>query len=192
MYITEGACASLSVVCFWQVKGDAAPDQLIAFAGCRCEARAIKYRDLLSAASNQTGAFQLAGSIGDAWPLDTQHFGEQVLTDPQYVLVTTVAHHEQPARQPLLEVVRAVARHRHQDLLEKGLGVSVHETMERRLRLHGSGERRPRHSRRISRDLHEQPDGGNGGPEDGLHRSATLPADRRRLNDAAVRINRNH
>jgi hypothetical protein len=49
-------------------------------------------RDLLSAAFNQTRTFQLAGSIRDAWPLDPQHFGEQVLSDRQCVLVTAVTH----------------------------------------------------------------------------------------------------
>jgi hypothetical protein len=63
----------------------------------------------------------------DGWPLDTQHFGEQVLSDLQSVIVSAVTHHEQPTRQPLLETVRPVARYRHQDLLGKGLGVSVHQ-----------------------------------------------------------------
>jgi len=67
---------------------------------------ADQYRDLPSAARNQTGTFQLTGSIRDGWPLDTQHFGD------------AVTHHEQPTRQPLLEAVRTVARYRHQDLLE--------------------------------------------------------------------------
>jgi hypothetical protein len=53
---------------------------------------------LLSAARNQTGTFQLPGSIRDGWPLDTQHFGEQVLSDLQCVIVTAVTHHEQPTR----------------------------------------------------------------------------------------------
>jgi hypothetical protein len=69
------------------------PYQLIAFAGRRCEARPIEKRDLPSAARNQTGTFQLADSIGDAWPLDPQHFGQQGLTDPQHVVVTAIAHH---------------------------------------------------------------------------------------------------
>jgi hypothetical protein len=66
---------------------------------------------LPSAARNQTRAFQFLGSIGDAWPLDTQHFGEQALSDLQRVIVAAIAHHEQPTRQPFLEAVRAVARH---------------------------------------------------------------------------------
>jgi hypothetical protein len=48
------------------------------------------------AARNQTGAFQLPCSIRDGWPLDTQHFGEQALSDLQYVIITAVTHHEQP------------------------------------------------------------------------------------------------
>jgi hypothetical protein len=85
-------------VCFGQVKSDARPDQLITFTRCLHEALPIKYRELLSAARNQTGTFQLPGSIRDGWPLDTQHFGEQVLSDLQCVIVTAVTHHEQPTR----------------------------------------------------------------------------------------------
>src|ERR1700746_2158925 len=82
---------------------------------CLHEPQPVKDRDLPLASRNQTGTFQLPGSIGDGWPLDTQHFGEQILSDLQYVIVTAVTHHEQPPRQPLLEAVCTVARYRHQD-----------------------------------------------------------------------------
>jgi len=80
------------------MKRKARPDQLVTFTRGFREALPIKYRDLPSTAGNQTGAFQLPGSIRDAWPLDTQHFGEQGLSDLQYVIVTAVTHHEQPTR----------------------------------------------------------------------------------------------
>jgi hypothetical protein len=76
----------------------------------------MEYCDLPSAAFNQTSTFKLAGSIRDGWPLDTQHFGEQVLSDREHVTVIAVTHHEQPPPQPLLEAVRTVARYRHHDL----------------------------------------------------------------------------
>ena len=82
MYITERRRASLLRVGFGKVRSDARPDQLITFARFRDEALPIKYRDLLSAAHDQTGTFQLPGSIRDGWPMDTQHFGEQVLSNP--------------------------------------------------------------------------------------------------------------
>jgi hypothetical protein len=66
-----------------EVKSDARPDQLITFTRCPHEALPIKDRDLPPAARNQAGMFQLPGSIRDGWPLDTQHFGEQVLSDPR-------------------------------------------------------------------------------------------------------------
>jgi hypothetical protein len=53
---------------------------------------------LPSAAFNQTGSFELPGGIRDGRPLDTQHFGEQALSDKQRVAVTAVTHHEQPTR----------------------------------------------------------------------------------------------
>ena len=110
MYITESAPPRFLRVCFGKVRSDARPDQLITFARFRDETMPIKYRDLPSAAHDQTGTFELPGSIRDRWPLDAQHFGEQALRDPQCVIVTAVTHHEQPTRQPLLEAVRTVAR----------------------------------------------------------------------------------
>ena len=98
MYITDPAReARFLRVCFGKVKSEACPDQLIAFTRCRHEALPIKYRDLSSAARNQTGAFQLMGSVRDGWPLDPQHFGEEVLSDLQCVIVAAVTHHEQPS-----------------------------------------------------------------------------------------------
>ena len=132
MYITYAGGGSFFWVCFGKVKSDARPNQLITFARCLGEALPIKYRDLPSAGLDQTRTFQLADSIRDGWPMDTQHFGEQVLCDRQRVIVTAVTHHEQSTRQPLLEAVRTVARYGHHDLFEKGLDVSVHETSKGR------------------------------------------------------------
>src|ERR1700726_771931 len=102
MYITEMAAAIFLRVCFGKVKSDARPDQLITFTRCLDQALPIEYRDLPSAARNQTGTFQLPGRIRHGWPLDTQHLREQALSDRQCVIVTAVTHHEQPTRQPLL------------------------------------------------------------------------------------------
>jgi len=97
MYITDtvGKLA-ISLVCFRKVKSETRPDQLITFTRCLREALPIKYRDLSSATFNQASKFQLPGSIRDGWPLDTQHFGEQALSDGERVTVTAVTHHEQP------------------------------------------------------------------------------------------------
>src|ERR1039457_6917105 len=59
-----GAERTFLRVCLGKVKSDALPDQLIAFTRCLREARPIKYRDLPSAALNQTCAFQLPSSNG--------------------------------------------------------------------------------------------------------------------------------
>ena len=95
MYITESAETPLLLcVCFGKVKSNARPDQLITFTRCLREALPIKYRDLPAAARNQTGTFQVPGSIRDGWPLDTQHFGEETLRNRQSVVVAAVSHHE--------------------------------------------------------------------------------------------------
>jgi hypothetical protein len=172
------------------VKSHAFSDQLITFTGFLYETQPIQYRDLLSAARDQTGTFQFPGSIRDGRPLDTQHFGQQILSDLQCILIAAVTHHEQPTRQPLLEAVRTVARYRHHDLLKKSLDVSVYKIMEGRHRRRGACERRARHLGCAPRDLDEKPDGRNLGTEHSLHTGATLSADRCHLNDAAVRIDR--
>jgi hypothetical protein len=115
----------------------------------------VAYRDLPSTALDQTGTFQLLGGIRNGRPLDTQHLPQQALSDQQYVVVTSVTHHEQPSRKPLLEAVGAVAGYRDHDLLEKGLEVSVHQTSKRWHRLHSSCERSARHPCCSSRQLHE-------------------------------------
>jgi hypothetical protein len=143
MYITDVAFLTCM---FWKVKSDALSDQLIAFTSLP-----IQYRDLPSAALNQTCAFQFLSSNRDRWPLDAQHFGEQILRIQQCVVVTAVTHHEQPTRQPLLEAVRTVARHRHQDLLQKGLNVSGHEPSEGGHRIHRPCKGRPRNLGRAPR-----------------------------------------
>ena len=97
MYITERG-ATISLVCLGKVKSEARPDQPITFARCRGESPPIKYGDLPAAVFNQSGTFELPDSIRDGWSLDTQHFGEQALSDKERVSVAAVPHHEQPAR----------------------------------------------------------------------------------------------
>ena len=53
--ITNGA--DYLYVCFWKMKGDPLPNQLITFTRCFPEALPIKYRDFPSAAHKQAGTF---------------------------------------------------------------------------------------------------------------------------------------
>jgi hypothetical protein len=88
--------------------------------------------------------------------------------------------------------VRSVARHRDQDLLEKGLNVSGHEISEGRHRLHRPCEGCARHLGCTAWDLDQKPDRGSLCAKEGLHTRATFPTDRCHLNDTAVRVNRDH
>ena len=76
--------------------------------------------------------------------------------------------------------------------LEKGVNVSGHEMSEGWHRRHRPRKGDARHLGRAARDLDQKPDRGDLGAEEGLHTRATLPTDRCHLNDAAVRINRDH
>jgi uncharacterized protein YhjY with autotransporter beta-barrel domain len=58
---------------------------LIAFTRRLREAAPIKYRDLPLAGIDQTRTYC------NAWPMDTQHFGEQALSDKERVTVTAVS-----------------------------------------------------------------------------------------------------
>jgi hypothetical protein len=82
MYVTELGRSSIFWVCLGKVKREPRPDQLITFARCFSQALPIEYRDLSAAGRNKTGPFQLASSIRYGRPLDTQHFGKQILSDP--------------------------------------------------------------------------------------------------------------
>jgi hypothetical protein len=59
---TRQECTLLRV-CLGKVKSEARPYQLITFTRCLHEALPIEYRDLPSAARDQTGAFQLPGGV---------------------------------------------------------------------------------------------------------------------------------
>jgi hypothetical protein len=174
------------------MKRDALSNQLITFTRCFYQTLPVEYRDLPPAALDQTCLFQLPSRIRDGWPVDTQHFGEEIVGNRQRDVVTAVTHHEEPTSEPLLEAVGAIAGDRHQDLFKKGLDVSIHEIPERRHRPHGPCERGPRHLCCAARDLDQKPDGGTPGTKDGLHTAATLTADRCHFYDTAVRINRNY
>ena len=76
--------------------------------------------------------------------------------------------------------------------LEKGVNVSGHEMSEGWHRRHRPRKGDARHLGRAARHLDQKPDRGDLGAEEGLHTRATLPTDRCHLNDAAVRINRDH
>jgi hypothetical protein len=76
------------------MKGDPFANQLITFTRCLCEGLPIEYCDFASTALYQSRVFQLPSSIRDRGPLSTQHFREEILRNPQGVLVTAVAHHE--------------------------------------------------------------------------------------------------
>ena len=92
----------------------------------------------------QSRAFQLPGSIRDGGPLSTQHLGQKILRNQESIIVATVTHHEEPARQPLRKAVGAVAGDRYHDLFEKGLDIIVHEGSKGRHRFQGPRIRRAR------------------------------------------------
>jgi hypothetical protein len=80
------------------MKGDAPPDQLIAFARFLHKAVPIKDRYLLAAVPDQACTLKLTDGIGDGWPLHPQHMGKEGLSDSQRIAIAPIVHHEQPTR----------------------------------------------------------------------------------------------
>lgn len=75
---------------------------------------------------------------------------------PHTGVIVTIPHHQDPARQPLLQRVRSVAARGDHDLLEKGMDVRHHQPVELRNGFHGSHEVRTRHLCGGSGQLNEQ------------------------------------
>ena len=73
--------------------GNAGTHELVTLARSSHEALAVDDRDLLTAALNQPGMFQLCSGVGDRWSLGAEHFGKQVLADKKSVTIAAIAHH---------------------------------------------------------------------------------------------------
>ena len=125
-------------------------------------------------------------------PVHAEHLSQQILGQRHGIAVMAVAHHQEPARQPLFEAVRSVAPGRHHHLLQEGVHVRKHEAAKGRHRIHGPREGRPSHPCRGSRHLHQQARRGGLGAEHRLKPGAAFAADRGHLDDAAVGVDRHH
>src|SRR5581483_3614319 len=106
IYFTE--TSDFCRIGLWQVKRRALPHHLIALAGGSHQCLAVTDRNLAPAAFDHAGLFEVARYVRDGWPLDTQHFGEHVLGDWKNVVIVAVAHHQEPAREALLQAVLPV------------------------------------------------------------------------------------
>ncbi len=114
MYITKATTLPRSLgICLGKMKSDALTNQLVTFARGLRQALPVNDRDLPAATLNQSRVFQLSGRIRDGGPLGAQHLSENILRNQQSVIVATVLHHEEPARQPLRKAVGAVASDRY-------------------------------------------------------------------------------
>jgi hypothetical protein len=110
---------------------NARSSDLITFARHTHETLPIKYPHLPSPALDQICMLELTGSDADGWPVDRQHFRQQILRDGKCIVVAAVPHHEEPTREPFLGAVCTAARRGYHHLLEKGVKINVHQTSKR-------------------------------------------------------------
>lgn len=172
--------------------GNARARERIAFAGGANEPVPVEDGDPLASAVDQLRALQRVNAICDRGALHAEHFRQQILRQQHGVVVSPVPHHQQPARQPLREIVRAVAASGDHHLLEEGVHVALHQTAEGGDGLHGMQKRRARHFCGRARKLDEKPRRGCLGSEHGLESGRAFPADGGHFDDRAVRIDRYH
>jgi hypothetical protein len=115
MYLTEGK--SFLHIGLGKARTETPSNHLITLTRFLDQPAAADNCELTPAPLDETFAFELSRSNGDGWSLDAEHRGKQVLSYRQCVAVAAVMHHQQPAREPLLEIMSAIACRRHHDLL---------------------------------------------------------------------------
>src|SRR5581483_11161085 len=84
-------------------------DGLVAFAGCQFQFLAVDDFDRPAQVFDESRLLQNAGRQAHARPSGAQHLREKLVGDGKKFRVHAVLTHEQPARQPLFDLVQPVA-----------------------------------------------------------------------------------
>src|SRR5262249_50096268 len=95
------------------------PHNFITFASRILEALTIFNLECATVISNQSSFAESASSDGNAGPPCPKHVGHKFMRQRYYVAANAVLAHQQPASEPFVDVVEAIARcylrslHRH-------------------------------------------------------------------------------
>src|SRR5581483_201235 len=125
-------------------------DDAVTLAGRRLEALAVEDADAAAAVLDQLAVLQRGRRPRDADPAHAEHVREELLRQAEFVGAHPVARHEQPAREALLDLVKAVARRGLGNLGEQRVRVAVDALLQRRGLAHFPGEARRRHPQRAA------------------------------------------
>ena len=81
----------------------------VTFTGCGLELAAREDTDLAAGIRDELSALQFAGGNGYRAPLHAEHVGEKLVGEVKMIRVGAVIRHQQPARQPGLDFMEAIA-----------------------------------------------------------------------------------
>lgn len=81
----------------------------VAFAGSCFEPGTIEDGDLTAAVVNEVLLLQLPRSHGDATPTHAEHIGEKLMGEVEMIGLRPIVGHQQPARQPWLDLMKVDA-----------------------------------------------------------------------------------
>src|SRR6186997_289674 len=81
----------------------------VASTGSRFEADPIKHRDLAVSVPDQLLPLKASRRLGHAGAPDAQHVREELVRQLEGVAMGPILSHQEPPRQPLVEMVKAVA-----------------------------------------------------------------------------------
>src|SRR5260221_4916179 len=94
---------------------------VVALAGAGLEPLAVDDRQPAARIRDQTRLLQHAGGHRDARPAHAEHLGHELLREDHVVFTDPVVRHQEPAAQPFIDLVGAVAKHRLRDLVGERL-----------------------------------------------------------------------
>ena len=104
----------------------------IAFACSAFQALAVEDVDVTALIFDQTDALQRARRHGDGGAARTEHLREELLRDEKHVILDAVLQHEQPAGEPLLDFVQAIAGYELAEDERLGLHAMLNALAQRR------------------------------------------------------------
>ena len=115
--------------------------------------------------SNQACLLQYSGGDGDAGPTGSQHVSQKLLRQRHKIRADTVLAHQQPAGQPFIDLVKAVARSHLGSLHSQDLHIALQEVCQGRRLANNLGQILAVDPEASGLDLDDRP-GGTGAEAD--------------------------
>src|SRR5258706_3885980 len=164
---------------------------VVALAGAGLEALAVDDRQPAARIGDQTRLLQHAGGHRDARPAHAEHLGHELLREDHVVFTDPVVRHQEPAGQPFIDLVGAVAKHRLRDLVGERLREALGKRSQPAVTLELALQVVARHAQALAGNLDHRFDVAGPRAEHDLGAEHALVADRADL-DGLAALARDH